>query len=63
MAKGLRHCVAGAVLATTSLEFGSKRRIAGRLLIAHGLGKLTARRPVGYIAEPGGPGRTLKIAA
>jgi succinoglycan biosynthesis protein ExoM len=57
LAKGLTQCLVGAVLAVATLEFGSKRRIAGRLLIAHGLGKLTARRPVGFITEPGGPGQ------
>ena len=54
--KGLAQVAAGAALAMATLEFGSLRRIAGRMLIAHGLGKLTARRPVGYIVEPGGPG-------
>ncbi|MGA0605233.1 glycosyltransferase family 2 protein [Phenylobacterium sp. VNQ135] len=52
MAKGLLQLAVGLVLATATWEFGSTRRIAGRQLMAHGLGKLLWRRPVGYIAEP-----------
>ncbi len=50
--KGLVQLVLGAVLATATLEFGSKSRTAGRLLMAHGLGKLSWRTPIGYIKEP-----------
>jgi succinoglycan biosynthesis protein ExoM len=56
MAKGLLQVTAGFALAAATLEFGSERRIRGRLLIEHGLGKLLRRRPVGYIAEPTGQG-------
>lgn len=52
MAKGLLQVSAGFALAAATLEFGSERRIRGRLLIEHGLGKLLRRRPVGYISEP-----------
>lgn len=51
MAKGLIQLAAGAVVAAAGLEFGSETRIRGRLLMAHGLGKLTWRRPVGYIYD------------
>lgn len=54
MTKGLAQTAVGALIAAVSFEFGSESRIAGRLLMAHGLGKLTWRRPVGYIAEPSG---------
>ncbi len=50
--KGLVQVGAGLALALCTAEFGSERRIAGRVLMAHGLGKLTWRRPVGYIPEP-----------
>lgn len=52
MAKGLLQLAAGALLAAVTFEFGSRRRLAGRLLMEHGLGKLMWRRAVGYIAEP-----------
>ncbi|CAN5151793.1 glycosyltransferase [soil metagenome] len=52
MSKGLLQLLAGAALATLTGEFGSERRMAGRLLMAHGLGKLSWKRPVGYIVEP-----------
>ena len=52
MAKGLAQTAAGALIAAATLEFGSASRITGRLLMAHGLGKLTWRRPIGYITEP-----------
>ncbi len=55
-AKGLAQTAVGALIAAAFFEFGSDRRISGRLMMAHGLGKLTWRRPVGYIAEP--PGKT-----
>jgi len=50
--KGLAQLSVGFALAVAGLEFGSERRLTGRNLMAHGLGKLTWRRPVGYIAEP-----------
>ncbi|MET0336766.1 MAG: glycosyltransferase [Caulobacter sp.] len=49
--KGLLQVVAGVVIATAGFEFGSERRLRGRLLIANGVGKLTTRQ-VGYIKEP-----------
>jgi succinoglycan biosynthesis protein ExoM len=52
MAKGLLQLAAGAALAIATFEFGSERRLKGRLLMEHGLGKLIWRRSVGYIAEP-----------
>lgn len=51
-AKGLIQIAAGSALAALTLEFGSKRRLAGRLLIAHGMGKMKWAKPVGYIREP-----------
>lgn len=51
-AKGLAQVGAGFLWALFTAEFGSETRIGGRLLMAHGLGKLTWRKPVGYIAEP-----------
>ena len=57
LAKGLIQSAAGAILALITAELGSARRIKGRMLMAHGLGKLTAGRPVGFIAEPAGPRR------
>jgi len=53
MAKGVVQLVAGAALAVLTWEFGSQRRLRARLLMAHGLGKLSWKRPVGYISEPG----------
>lgn len=52
MAKGLLQLAAGTALAAATFEFGSERRLKGRLLMEHGLGKLIWRRSVGYIAEP-----------
>lgn len=49
--KGLIQVAAGAVIAVVGFEFGSERRLRGRLLMANGLGKLTSRQ-VGYIKEP-----------
>ncbi|WP_269715456.1 glycosyltransferase family 2 protein [Caulobacter sp. NIBR2454] len=49
--KGLIQVAVGVALAAATLEFGSERRLKGRLLMANGLGKL-ARRQVGYIKEP-----------
>ena len=51
MIKGAIQVVTGLMLTVCTGEFLSKRRIRGRLLIEHGLGKLTWRRPVGYISE------------
>jgi succinoglycan biosynthesis protein ExoM len=51
MIKGAMQLVGGLLLATCTGEFLSERRIRGRLLIEHGLGKLTWRRQVGYISE------------
>ena len=51
MVKGLAQITAGLLLALLSAEFLSKRRIRGRLLMEHGLGKLSWRKPVGYISE------------
>jgi glycosyltransferase involved in cell wall biosynthesis len=51
--KGLAQVAAGFLVTLFTAEFGSERRLAGRLLMAHGAGKLTWRRPVGYISEPG----------
>ena len=48
--KGVIQLAVGAILTLVTFEFASKKRLAGRLLIAHGLGKL-GRRPVGYISE------------
>jgi succinoglycan biosynthesis protein ExoM len=53
MAKGAAQLVTGAALAVLTWEFGSQRRLVARLLMAHGLGKLSWKRPVGYISEPG----------
>ncbi len=55
--KGLAQVVAGFGLALFTGEFGSSRRIAGRLLMAHGLGKLSWKRPIGYIREPSFPSK------
>jgi len=51
MLKGAAQVTAGLLLTVFTGEFLSKRRIRGRLLMEHGLGKLTWRRPVGYISE------------
>ena len=51
MLKGAAQVTAGLLLTVLTGEFLSKRRIRGRLLMEHGLGKLTWRRPVGYISE------------
>lgn len=49
--KGLVQTLAGLALSCLTLEFASRRRIRGRMLIANGLGKLSWRRPIGYIKE------------
>jgi len=51
MLKGAAQFAAGVLLTVGTGEFLSKRRIRGRLLIEHGLGKLIWRKPVGYISE------------
>lgn len=52
MAKGLCQLAVGGLLSAATAEFGSRRRLRWRLLIAHGLGKLSFGRGVGYIQEP-----------
>lgn len=52
MAKGMAQVVVGFVVSAATFEFGSSRRLRGRALIEHGLGKLLWKRAVGYIAEP-----------
>ena len=52
MAKGLAQTVVGFVFAAVTFEFGSRRRLTGRAMMEHGLGKLLWKRAVGYIAEP-----------
>jgi glycosyltransferase involved in cell wall biosynthesis len=51
MAKGWIQLLAGAVLTAATGEFFSHKRIKGRLLMQHGLGKLSWRRPIGFISE------------
>jgi succinoglycan biosynthesis protein ExoM len=51
MLKGAAQLTAGVLLAVITGEFLSKRRIRGRLLIEHGLGKLIWHKSVGYISE------------
>lgn len=51
MLKGLAQLTLGAAFAVATLEFGSERRLRGRLLMEHGLGKLSWRDRVGYIDE------------
>ncbi len=52
LGKGVIQYAAGVLTTVLSGEFTSKRRIGGRLLMAHGAGKFSFSRPVGYIAEP-----------
>ena len=52
MTKGLIQLVVGFLWACVTAEFTSTRRLRGRLLMEHGLGKLNWRRSVGYIKEP-----------
>lgn len=52
MAKGLAQVIVGFALAALTFEFGSRRRLTGRALMEHGLGKLLWTRAVGYIPEP-----------
>jgi hypothetical protein len=51
MFKGAAQLVAGLLVTVGTAEFLSNRRVRGRLLIEHGLGKLIWRQPVGYISE------------
>ena len=51
MLKGAAQLAAGVLITVATAEFLSKRRIRGRLLIEHGLGKLIWLRSVGYISE------------
>lgn len=43
--------VVGGVLAFITLESRSAHRLRWRILLEHGLDKLTWRRPIGYINE------------
>lgn len=52
MAKGLAQVIVGFVLSALTFEFGSQRRLRGRALMEHGIGKLLWKQAVGYIAEP-----------
>lgn len=58
MAKGLAQTIVGFAFSAVTFEFGSRRRLAGRVLMEHGLGKLLWKRAVGYIAEPSANGAT-----
>jgi succinoglycan biosynthesis protein ExoM len=49
--KGVAQVAAGGVVTALTLEFLSDKRLAGRLLIANGIGKLSWNKPVGYITE------------
>ena len=49
--KGLMQTVVGGVLAFITLESRSAHRLRWRILLEHGLDKLTWRRPIGYINE------------
>lgn len=51
LAKGLLQIAFGLALSVLTWEFGSERRTNGRMLIAHGLGKISWLKPVGYISE------------
>lgn len=50
-AKGLIQTVVGGVMVLLTLEWRSERRLRWRILLEHGLGKLTWRQPVGFIDE------------
>lgn len=52
MAKGVAQVLAGWAIALATGEFGSQTRIRGRVLAEHGFGKLSWKKPVGYITEP-----------
>lgn len=51
VAKGLIQIAVGGALTLLTLEQGSVTRLRWRTLVAHGLGKLTWHRPVGFIDE------------
>ncbi len=51
LAKGLIQTAVGGSLAILTLEYGSASRLRWRTLMEHGLGKLTWRRPIGFIDE------------
>lgn len=51
LAKGLIQLAVGSLMSRLTREHGSTTRLRWRLLMEHGLGKLTWRRPVGYIDE------------
>ncbi|OXE37653.1 MAG: hypothetical protein CGW95_00285 [Phenylobacterium zucineum] len=55
LAKGMIQVMAGFMIALLTIEFGSELRLRGRLMMAHGMGKLIWTPRVGYISEPGGP--------
>lgn len=50
--KGWLQLTVGVLLCLVTLEYGSRRRLLGRRIAAQGWGKITWRRPVGYISEP-----------
>lgn len=52
LAKGLLQVAFGFALSVLTWEFGSERRTKARMLIAHGLGKISWMKAVGYISEP-----------
>ncbi|ATQ43292.1 glycosyltransferase family 2 protein [Caulobacter mirabilis] len=52
MLKGVMQLSAGWLIAVATGEFRSNTRLRGRVLMAHGLGKLTWKQPIGYIQEP-----------
>ncbi len=54
MLKGIAQLMVGCFLSLLLVEFWSISRIRGRLIMAHGLGKLRWRRAVGFISEPSG---------
>ena len=62
MLKGCIQVTVGSVLYLVGLEFASNRRIRGRLLISHGLGKLMWKNAIGYINESQESGNTNKEA-
>lgn len=49
--KGLIQVALGWLITISTWEFGSKRRLKGRALIEIGKGKISLRKPVGYINE------------
>lgn len=56
--KGILQVAAGAAITLATWEFGSRRRLRGRALMEIGKGKISLRKPVGYIDE-----KTFKSAA